>query len=222
MISICVFIISNIASCFGCHFSFNSSAYFLIHHRSKIAIPEAKNGFNAAEFADGIQTQVTLPTGTLAGDRITITVTPTGNGEPVDVTYIVTDTDIAAGITAVTVPNGMGGITEDGDYSVIATVTDIAGNTSAASEPVDFNLDTMAPLDTVITVNSLTDDNVINTAESESEADVAITGTITGEFTLDDIVTVTVNGTDYTGMVDMYGNFSIAVSGTELPSILKR
>ena len=43
-----------------------------------IVIAEAANGVNATKFADGVQTQVTLPTGTLAGDTITLTVTPDG------------------------------------------------------------------------------------------------------------------------------------------------
>ena len=57
-----------------------------------IAIPEAEDGVNADEIADGIQTQVTLPTGTLEGDSITLTVTPVtpAGGTPIEITHIVT------------------------------------------------------------------------------------------------------------------------------------
>ena len=54
-------------------------------------------------------------------------------------------------------------------------------------------MDTAAPAMT-ITVNDVTADNVLNAAEAG--ADVAITGTVTGEFKTGDTVTLTVNGTD--------------------------
>ncbi len=110
-----------------------------------IAIPEAENGVNATEFADGIQTQVTLPTGTLMGDTITITVTPTGGGAPIKITHTITDSEIEAGVSAVTIPNATNGITADGDYSIVATVTDKAGNSSAPSTVVNITVDTTAP-----------------------------------------------------------------------------
>ena len=110
-----------------------------------IAIPEAENGVNAQEIADGIQTQVTLPTGTLMGDTITITVTPTGGGAPIKITHTITDSEIEAGVSAVTIPNATNGITADGDYSIVATVTDKAGNSSAPSTVVNITVDTTAP-----------------------------------------------------------------------------
>ncbi|MGE6246175.1 Ig-like domain-containing protein, partial [Psychrobacter proteolyticus] len=47
-----------------------------------VAIAEAADGVNATEFQNGVQTQVTLPTGTIAGDIVTLTVTPDG-GAPI-------------------------------------------------------------------------------------------------------------------------------------------
>ncbi|MGB3109880.1 MAG: BapA/Bap/LapF family large adhesin, partial [Psychrobacter alimentarius] len=45
-------------------------------------------------------------------------------------------------VSEVTIPNGVGGISADGAYSVVATVTDMAGNSSAPSNAVGFNLNT--------------------------------------------------------------------------------
>ncbi|WP_372843081.1 BapA/Bap/LapF family large adhesin [Psychrobacter sp.] len=125
-----------------------------------VAIPEAENGVNAQEMADGIQTQVTLPTGTLEGDSITLTVTPVDGGAPIQITHTVTGPEAAAGFSEVTIPNDLNGITADGGYTIVATVTDKAGNSSAPSIPVDVTVDTIAP-DAPTTAPIVTD-NVAN------------------------------------------------------------
>ncbi|SLJ85273.1 Ig-like domain-containing protein [Psychrobacter sp. DAB_AL43B] len=138
-----------------------------------IAIPEAENGVNAEELANGIKTQVTLPTGTLEGDTITITVVPTGDGDPVEITHIVTGPEAIAGVAAVTIPNSPGGIIEDGDYSVFATVTDKASNSSAPSIPVDITVDTIAPgKPTSIVVGN--GDEFLNAAEIDADGNVDV------------------------------------------------
>ena len=45
---------------------------------------------------------------------------------------------------------------------------------------------------------------------------MAVTGTVGGEFTTGDTVTLTVNGSDITGTVAADGSFSIDVAGSEL------
>ncbi|MBN9668687.1 hypothetical protein FJD05_26240, partial [Escherichia coli] len=40
-----------------------------------VAIPEAADGVNAEELKDGVQTEVTVPKGSAAGDTLTLTVT---------------------------------------------------------------------------------------------------------------------------------------------------
>ncbi|MEZ7502651.1 Ig-like domain-containing protein, partial [Psychrobacter sp. Arc29] len=108
-----------------------------------VIIPEAAGGVNATEFADGIQTQVTLPTGTLVGDIVTLTITPE-IGTAITVDYVVTANDLDVnggnGTADITIPNGAGGISINGAYSVVATVADAAGNVSAPSVAVDFDL----------------------------------------------------------------------------------
>ena len=66
-----------------------------------------------------------------------------------------------------------------------------------------------------ITLDAITADNVVNVAEGAS-ASVAITGTVGGDVQVGDTVTVTVNGVDYTGLVQAGLTFSIAVPGSGL------
>ena len=122
-----------------------------------VEIAEAANGISKAELADGIQTAVTLPTGTLEGDKITLTVTdPSGDKRTVD--YTVTAEDVVAGKANVTVPTGQ--VSEDGNYSVTAVVTDKSTNVSKPSEAVSFKLDTTAPEFTSSAVATAIDENI--------------------------------------------------------------
>uniref|UniRef100_UPI0019183E3F beta strand repeat-containing protein n=1 Tax=Psychrobacter sanguinis TaxID=861445 RepID=UPI0019183E3F len=165
--------------------------------------------FNKDEVGtDGTVTAViTAPADAVAGDTIVIT---DGNGNVVK--NLVVGTDIAVGGTAnVEVPLNTDGTQVQANVSIV----DAASN-STAGTPATALVDTTAPATatTSITVNDLTDDDVINAAEAGG--DVVVTGTVTGEFTKGDEVTISVNGTDYTGTVDVDGNFSINVPGTEL------
>ncbi|MER2163962.1 MAG: Ig-like domain-containing protein, partial [Psychrobacter alimentarius] len=108
-------------------------------------IPEALDGVNAEEFADGIQTQVTLPEDTSVGDIVTLTVTPDG-GTAITIEYEVTAADLDVnggdGIAEITIPNGVGGISDNGAYTVVATVTDADNNVGVPSAAVGFDLNT--------------------------------------------------------------------------------
>uniref|UniRef100_UPI00049158AE T9SS C-terminal target domain-containing protein n=1 Tax=Tenacibaculum sp. 47A_GOM-205m TaxID=1380384 RepID=UPI00049158AE len=65
-----------------------------------------------------------------------------------------------------------------------------------------------------ITIDDITDDNIINSVEAGSN--ITVTGTVAGDFKVGDIVTLIINGNNYTGLVDSSGNFSISVPGVEL------
>ncbi|MDY0194927.1 MAG: Ig-like domain-containing protein [Sulfurovaceae bacterium] len=106
-------------------------------------------------------------------------------------------------VTGTTLMNGI--------YPVIATVTDIAGNTNTDSVPV--TIDTTPPA-LLITIDDITSDNIINAAEASG--DIAVSGTVTGEFSAGDTVTLIVNGSTFTGTVDAAGDFSINVPGSDL------
>src|SRR5690606_13039968 len=96
---------------------------------------------------------------------------------------------------------------------VSVTTTDGAGNRTTATATHGYGVDTEAP-ELTITVADITDDNVVNAAESG--VDVDVTGQVAGEFHENDTVTLTVNGVEYTGQVDAGGAWTIAVAGTDL------
>ncbi|WP_237897954.1 beta strand repeat-containing protein [Escherichia coli] len=107
-----------------------------------VTIPEAANGVNAEELKDGVQTEVTVPKGSAAGDTLTLTVTkPDGTTDTVE--HTLTADEVTAGKAAVTIPADK--VTADGQYSVTAEITDPAGNTSGQGQPTDFAVDTVAP-----------------------------------------------------------------------------
>jgi hypothetical protein len=148
-------------------------------------------GVSALELDNGVQTQVTLPTGTVAGDTVTLTVT-LPDSRTITVDYKLTPADIASndtnGFAVVTIPNSEeNGITADGNYSVTAVVTDVAGNVSATSESVNFTVDTIAPGapniaigngDASITVDEIVNDQVSVTVVLPNNAVVGDTVTV--------------------------------------------
>ncbi|QOD11838.1 hypothetical protein IEE84_07895 [Psychrobacter sp. 28M-43] len=172
---------------------------------------EADDGVNAEEFADGVQTQVTLPTGTVAGDMITLTVTPEG-GTAIAVEYAVTELDVTTGSADVTIANDAdNGITAEGNYSVTATVTDEAGNVSAPSAAVDFHLNP-----TFIARDDLDDLDLgalqVTYYDPISESDLDVLGVAEGTGGADSSLGFTVSaGTN--------GTVSIEVSQTALVTV---
>ena len=167
---------------------------------------------NAKELEDGIQTNVTIPTGTKAGDTITVSVTDP-NGKTVEVPHTVTEDDIKNGSAEITIPKD--NVPTDGDYTITAKVTDPAGNTSATSEPKKVTVDTGIPGDVdnngeasngdtdnntkdgapIVTITDGNGDDYINAKELEDgiQTNVTIpTGTKAGD-------TITVSVTDPNG-----------------------
>ncbi|MBD1567677.1 Ig-like domain-containing protein, partial [Vibrio sp. S12_S33] len=109
-----------------------------------VTIADAVDGsVNVAENSDGVETNVTLPTGVEEGDTVTLTIT-NPDGSTTEQTYTVTAADLANGSADITIPS----LTAEGDYSVTAQISDAAGNSSGESAPVMFDLDTTVPGDT--------------------------------------------------------------------------
>ena len=94
---------------------------------------------------------------------------------------------------------------------VALTGTDDAGNPFSATTTSTHTVDLTA--NATITVDDITADDVVNAAEAGGT--IAVTGTVGGDVQVNDTVTLTVNGTDYTGTVAS-GAFSIDVPGTAL------
>ncbi|EOC1698797.1 Ig-like domain-containing protein [Cronobacter dublinensis] len=118
------------------------------------------------------------------------------------------------GSWSVTLPAGALASLPDGPVSVIATVSDAAGNTS--SERVSLTLDASAANAPLVTVNTVATDNFINAAEAQSP--LQITGTTT-RVESGQTVTVTLNGQTYTGEVQANGTWTVTVPTTALAQV---
>jgi large repetitive protein len=139
-----------------------------------------------------------------AGDIVTLKVNGVDYSGPVN----------AAGEYSINVPGNVLAADPDRVMEVSAVVHDAAGNSATISTTKPYSVDIIAPV-VSIAPNPVTADDVINIVEG-SAATVALTGTVTGEFKVGDIVTLTVNGVNYTGPVDVSGNYSIDVPGSGL------
>ncbi|MDT7848426.1 retention module-containing protein, partial [Methylophilus sp. VKM B-3414] len=163
-------------------------------------------------------------TGASQTDNITKNQAPTLIGTTENVTDKVVVTidgkDYTATVSAG--PNGTavwtvpltGAALNSGTYTPIITVTDLAGNVSTKNSET-FTVDVDAPKVTITLDSNIAGDGVVNLTESQS-AGIPVTGKVAGEFKAGDIVTITVNGNNYTGAVDANGNFSIKVPGVDL------
>ncbi|NZB24106.1 BapA-related adhesin SiiEA [Escherichia coli] len=160
----------------------------------------ADNIINAAE--SGQDLQITGTTDAQPGQTVTVTL----NGQ----TYQgVVQSD---GTWSVTVPAANVDALADGNATVTASVNDIAGNPTSVSRVA--LVDATPP---VVTINPVATDNVINTPE-HTQAQI-ISGTVTGA-QAGDIVTVTLNNSDYTTVVDGSGNWSLGVPASVVSGLV--
>ncbi|MCW5001188.1 Ig-like domain-containing protein [Enterobacter roggenkampii] len=164
-----------------------------------IEIVSDNNIINAAEAQQDLV--VNGVTNAEAGQTVNVTL----NG--VDYTTTVE----ANGSWSVTVPSAdLSGIT-DGNYTVSAAVSDKAGNPASADR--DVLVDTTVPQ---LTIHTVSDDNVINSAEHVQA--LIVTGSVTGA-AAGDVVTVTLNGKSYTATLDASGNWSVGVPAADVTAL---
>ncbi|MCR1553238.1 MAG: Ig-like domain-containing protein [Enterobacter cloacae] len=164
-----------------------------------IEIVSDNNIINAAEAQQDLV--VNGVTNAEAGQTVTVTL----NG--VDYTTTVQ----ANGSWSVTVPSAdLSGIT-DGNYTISAAVSDKAGNPASADR--DVLVDTTVPQ---LTINTVSDDDVINSAEHAQA--LIVTGSVTGA-AAGDVVTVTLNGKSYTATLDASGNWSVGVPAADVTAL---
>ncbi|WP_368210374.1 retention module-containing protein, partial [Aeromonas sp. R4-2] len=178
---------------------------------------------NTGSATDSGSVDVTAPVITVDAPDNSNDTTPTITGTTdapagSTVTLVVTDANGTQQTLTATVQPG-GGYSVDvttplaeGSYQVTASVTDPAGNTGTATD--DGSVDSKAPNLTIALDANITDDDVINAAEAGQQ--IPVSGTVSGEFKVGDIVTLTVNNTAYTGPVDANGRFTILVAGSDL------
>nr|WP_248725553.1 Ig-like domain-containing protein [Enterobacter cloacae] len=136
-----------------------------------------------------------------AGQTVTVTL----NG--VDYTTTVQ----ANGNWSVTVPSADLSSMVDGNYTISAAVSDKAGNPASADR--DVLVDITVPQ---LTINTVSDDNVINSAEHAQA--LMVTGSVTGA-EAGDVVTVTINNKSYTATVDASGNWSVGVPAADVSAL---
>ncbi|WP_338441855.1 Ig-like domain-containing protein [Synechococcus elongatus IITB4] len=101
--------------------------------------------------------------------------------------------------------------TPPGNYTITAVTTDLASNTSQATQNV--TIDTTALSASITLTSNITADDVINAVEAGQL--IPITGTVGGDVKASDIVTLTINDQTFTGAV-ANGGFSINVPGSAL------
>ncbi|WP_230125827.1 Ig-like domain-containing protein, partial [Pseudomonas sp. Bi70] len=148
---------------------------------------------------------ITGTTDAPVGSTVTLTVT---QGSTV---ITVTTPVLAGGTYTVDVPQALA----EGSYTVIAQVSDPAGNIGSATD--SGAIDVTAPVPTITLDANITADDVINSTEAGQQ--IPVTGTVGGDAKVGDIVTLTVNGNTYTGLVTNTNGtlgFSINVPGSDL------
>ncbi|WP_147084243.1 beta strand repeat-containing protein, partial [Marinomonas aquiplantarum] len=158
---------------------------------------------NAAESAQTIAVTGTATGGDIAeGDTVTLVINNT--------TY--TTTVGADGTWTVDVEGS--DLAADTDFDAVVSSEDAAGNTVNTSGSSTHTVDTEATAGTV-TVNNITEDDVINAAESAQT--IAVTGTATGgDIAEGDTVTLIINDTEYTTTVGADGTWTVDVAGSDL------
>ena len=164
-----------------------------------IEIVSNNNIINAAEAQQDLV--VNGVTNAEAGQTVTVTL----NG--VDYTTTVQTN----GSWSVTVPSADVGAITDGNYTISAAVSDKAGNPAYADR--DVLVDTTVPQ---LTINTVSDDDVINSAEHAQA--LIVTGSVTGA-AAGDVVTVTLNGKSYTATLDASGNWSVGVPAADVTAL---
>ena len=140
-------------------------------------------------------------TGAAAGDKITVTI----GGQ----TY--TTVLDAAGNWSVGVPASVISGLSDGSVTVTASVTDAAGNTGSGTHNV--TVDTGLPS---VSFNAISDDNVLNAVEKGQDLSVNGTSANLAEGT---VVTVTLNGKNYTATTAADGTWSLTVPAADLAGL---
>ncbi|WP_404835421.1 Ig-like domain-containing protein [Aeromonas media] len=165
----------------------------------------ADDVINATEAGQQIPVSGTVSGEFKAGDTVTLTVNNVEYSGKVAAdgrfTILVAGSDLAA----------------DGDKTIDASVTstDAAGNSATATDQEGYGVDTQAPVDLAIALDTnITADDVINATEAGQQ--IPVSGTVSGEFKAGDTVTLTVNNTEYSGKVAADGRFTILVAGSDL------
>ncbi|MCP8899134.1 Ig-like domain-containing protein [Gilvimarinus xylanilyticus] len=172
--------------------------------------PEASIALNAiagdnivnAEEASG----TVLVTGVVGGD--------VRSGDTVTLTIGGTSVTGTVGSGGTTFAISVAGSLLAANSSISATVSgqDEFGSTYSATDSGSYSVDT--EVSASISIDPVTGDNILNAEEAANTQ--TITGSVAGDAGVGDTVTLTVNGTVYTGVVADDNTFAIEVTGSDL------
>ncbi|HED3939463.1 TPA: Ig-like domain-containing protein, partial [Enterobacter hormaechei subsp. oharae] len=140
-------------------------------------------------------------TGAAAGDTVTVTIGGQSYTTVLD----------AAGNWSVGVPANVISGLSDGTATITASVTDAAGNTGSGTHNV--TVDTGLPS---VSFNAISGDNVLNAVEKGQDLSVSGTSANLAEGTM---VTVTLNGKNYTATTGSDGTWSLTVPAADLSGL---
>ena len=160
-------------------------------------------GDDVINVAEHAQAQIVSgsATGAAAGDKVTVTL-----GSQTYTTVL-----DAAGNWSVGVPANVISDLSDGTVTVSVSVTDAAGNTGSGTHNV--TVDTGLPS---VGFDTLSGDNVLNAVEKGQDLSVSGTSANLAEGTL---VTVTLNGKQYTATTAADGGWSLTVPAADLAAL---
>ncbi|MEW4958585.1 Ig-like domain-containing protein, partial [Enterobacter cloacae subsp. cloacae] len=160
-------------------------------------------GDDVINIAEHAQAQIIsgIATGAAAGDKVTVTIGGQSYTTVLD----------AAGNWSVGVPASVISGLSDGSVTVTASVTDAAGNTGTGTHSV--TVDTGLPS---VNFNTISDDNVLNAVEKGQDLNVSGTSANLAEGT---VVTVTLNGKNYTATTAADGTWSLTVPAADLAGL---
>ena len=160
------------------------------------------NVLNAAEAGGTVTVSGTVGGDAQVGDTVTLTVNGT------DYVGLV----LAGNTFSINVPGAA--LSADANLTVDARIDTVGGTGTpgSGSDTQTYTRDLIAA--PTITLGTVTADNIVNAAEAGGT--VAVSGTVGGEADVGDTVTLTVNGANYTGLVQVGNTFSINVLGSDL------
>ncbi|WP_198325268.1 tandem-95 repeat protein [Permianibacter aggregans] len=162
----------------------------------------ADNIINAAEAGGTVAITGSVTGDAAVGDTITITI---GSN-----TYF--GTVQAGGVFSIDVPGSVLAANNNIDASVSGS--DAAGNPFTANDSQTYSVDTTT--NATITLDDITADNVINSAEATTGNYVTVTGTVAGDAEVGDMVVVTIGGLNFTTTVLPGMTFAVDVLGSLL------
>jgi len=202
----------------------------------KVTATDALNASTSSNFNIAIgavpaaSVKTALSIDPIATDNVITSAENTGN---IAVTGKVTGT-FASGDTVTLSINGKtftGTVAANGTYSINVPASDLAADTDTkiegsvtggnggtlATAAQDYTVEASTTLTkTALSINPVTADNLISNSEPDSNGNIAVTGKVTGKFATGDVVTLSVNGSNYSGTAAADGSYSINVKATDL------